>query len=692
MDRDTLRELTTLMPEDLALAVPKRKKHVAHCFCAKCARYDWRTGLDGKSFGIELGLQSTWRPDECDLCDFFLQNLPRVPQGCVGALPVPSSCLPSIGATERVSLSTMESEQVVLLPTPREYFGVGISSLAFDQDCQCYYALGADLDRHSQHATILVRSNHDLSSRMEVTTSKVDFNLIKKWLQEIPVRDNEKSEPEVENESSLFGLDALDDISLDVIDCISRSLVRLPAYTQERYVTLSYIWGSPSKLHIIDNLLSDLPPTIEDSITVCQKLGYRYLWVDRYCIPQNDIQERHRQVRQMGAIYHKSALTFVACAGSDPQYGLPGVSHLRTAHSNILIKEVGHIQRIPATIEILASAWAERGWTYQEALLSQARLYFTDRQVYYEDEKSLKCEVNTLAEVEVPNDYRLWGSMIYSRTAWSRSPMDVYNCIQQFSARALSFPSDAIDALQGIFAIFERKFEIRHVCRMTFAMSQIEKSVEVSQRQSPSSEIEIPTLQHSLLFGTDLGSHRCNAFPSWSWAGWTGVEWWNGFRYCHRWALDPNFVFVVAVELAPEHEISWGEFQARYDALGLQSVSSIKFISIQAYLVPILGYTPSRNGWVLDGSISLQDQMFLHVIEYIHTGPRTDMRDLEGCALLRFFCPRPEFNMNVPNLLVRNKGTHWERINRVVGKYMDCNSKHVDPSLLPGVLQTIRLG
>jgi hypothetical protein len=193
---------------------------------------------------------------------------------------------------------------------------------------------------------------------MEVTTSKVYFNLIKKWLQEIPVRDNEKSEPEVENESSLFGLDALDDISLDVIDCISRSLVRLPAYTQERYVTLSYIWGSPSKPHIIDNLLSDLPPTIEDSITVCQKLGYRYLWVDRYCIPQNDIQERHRQVRQMGAIYHKSALTIVACAGSDPQYGLPGVSHLQTSHSNILIKEVGHIQRIPATIDILASAWA----------------------------------------------------------------------------------------------------------------------------------------------------------------------------------------------------------------------------------------------------------------------------------------------------------------------------------------------
>lgn len=673
MDRDMLSELTKLMPEDIVSAVPKRKKHVARRFCAMCARIDLRKAFDDKSGGIELGPRSTWRPDECDLCDFFLRNLPRVPQGRSGALPVSSSCLSSTEATEQVSLSAPESAQVIFQPTSRKYLGFGISSLAFDRDCQCHYALGSDLDGHFPNAAILVRSNHDLSSRMRVTTPMVDFNLIKAWLQEIPVQDNEDPELEAENDPSLLGLEASNATWLDVIDCISRSLVRLPSYTTARYVTLSYVWGSPSGLHIIDNHLSDLPLTIEDSITVCQKLGHKYLWVDRYCIPQNDILERHRQVKQMGDIYRNSALTIVACAGSNPQYGLPGVSHPRTSHSNILIKDVGYIQQIPATTDILVSAWAERGWTYQEALLSQARLYFTDRQVYYEDEESVECEVNTMAGVKVP-DVSEWGSFsIHSRMAWSNSPMDVYKCIRYFSTRVLSFPSDAIDALQGIFATFEQDFQIRQVCGMAFATTQ---RLEV-----------VPTVQYSLLFNTDHDSTRCNTFPSWSWAGWTGRKWWSFGRWPRNDIHD--IFFEVAVELASGHTISWREFQIRYDTLSLQSVSSIKFIYIQVYLVLILGCTQPTDSNALDGSIYLQDGLCFRTPLLTDLKHIADMGNIEECALLRFFCPFDSFS--VPHLVMRKKGTHWERINKIDGCYMDRN-EFVDPSLWPGVLQTIRMG
>jgi hypothetical protein len=536
----------------------------------------------------------------------------------------------------------------------------------------------------------LMRSNRDLLPRLRVTTPTVDYNLLKGWLQKSSVQDDNSAAPEVADNSSSLDLNAPDDISLHVIDCVSRSLVRLPTHARTQYVTLSYVWGSSPETHINGGILSHAPPTIKDSITVCQKLGYKYLWVDRYCIPQDDIQERHRQVQHMGTIYRNSALTIVACAGDDPQYGLPGVSQLRIPYPSIQIPNVGHIQRIPLMGDIQCGAWAHRGWTFQEALLSQARLYFTDRQVYYENDKSTTCEVNISAGIEAtPDDYTESNSKIYSQTGWLNSPMEVYVCIVAFSGRNLSFPGDAIDAIKGILAVFEQKFQIRHVCGLAFMMAQSEKFVEPSQRQTPPPEEIIPTLQYSLSFETRRESTRCNVFPSWSWAGWTGPKSWP-----HGEAYRNDADFGVAVELASEQTIGWTEFQARYDTLKSQSVSSIKFIHVQAYLLPILGHMETCDNNVFGRSLDLQNGMRIdfHVCFNFDVYPATDMGDVGECALLRLF--GPEFrSYQIPHLLVRKKGTHWERINRIVVTYLYHDGEIVeDPSLWPGTLQTIRLG
>ena len=51
-----------------------------------------------------------------------------------------------------------------------------------------------------------------------------------------------------------------------------------------QYVALSYVWGpKPDESRISQSGSWDnLPRTIDDSISVCRALGYRYLWVDRY--------------------------------------------------------------------------------------------------------------------------------------------------------------------------------------------------------------------------------------------------------------------------------------------------------------------------------------------------------------------------------------------------------------------------
>jgi hypothetical protein len=69
---------------------------------------------------------------------------------------------------------------------------------------------------------------------------------------------------------------------LRVIDCIERCVVTAPAACS--YVALSYVWGEilGHEQLFSDVKTNNLPQTIQDSIEVTQRLGFQYLWVDRY--------------------------------------------------------------------------------------------------------------------------------------------------------------------------------------------------------------------------------------------------------------------------------------------------------------------------------------------------------------------------------------------------------------------------
>lgn len=94
------------------------------------------------------------------------------------------------------------------------------------------------------------------------------------------------------------------------IDCVERQLVQLSP--SSRYVALSYIWRNPAAEYNTAPsstcLPSVLPRTIEDAIKVTTQLDFRYLWIDRYCIPQHNSQEKHRLINQMGHIYANAAV------------------------------------------------------------------------------------------------------------------------------------------------------------------------------------------------------------------------------------------------------------------------------------------------------------------------------------------------------------------------------------------------
>ncbi|KAK4442129.1 heterokaryon incompatibility protein-domain-containing protein [Podospora aff. communis PSN243] len=154
-----------------------------------------------------------------------------------------------------------------------------------------------------------------------------------------------------------------------------------------RYCALSYVWGQAktSKLTMAtrddlcksgalssDNPKVVIPLTIRHSIDLVKALGEKYLWVDAFCIVQDDDAHFHAELRNMGAVYDKAYFTVVAATGWDANEGLKGLRgissrrQLATNFADDLHKYLNPENMI----------WFSRGWTFQEGLFSRRMLMF----------------------------------------------------------------------------------------------------------------------------------------------------------------------------------------------------------------------------------------------------------------------------------------------------------------------------
>src|SRR6202012_1165021 len=81
-----------------------------------------------------------------------------------------------------------------------------------------------------------------------------------------------------------------------------------------------------------------LQAIIQGFLGIARALGVRFVWVDAYCILQDNDDNKHREVRNMGEIY-KNSLTYSPSLILKPKvytmafsmgaraYGFPGVFH-----------------------------------------------------------------------------------------------------------------------------------------------------------------------------------------------------------------------------------------------------------------------------------------------------------------------------------------------------------------------------
>jgi hypothetical protein len=178
--------------------------------------------------------------------------------------------------------------------------------------------------------------------------------------------------------------------SITLIDVHARRLVEYPQTNDEdcEYITLSYVWGNSIQhsLQRSDPLPKELPRTIQDALTVVKKLGKKYLWVDSICIDQSSAAEKMSQIAIMDQIYQGAFATLIALSGKSADSGIPGVQRQPKRKPQMYAKfgEIKMASRMPTLEEELdRSIWMERAWTYQEAVLSQRCIIFTEHQVFF---------------------------------------------------------------------------------------------------------------------------------------------------------------------------------------------------------------------------------------------------------------------------------------------------------------------
>ncbi|KAI9660326.1 MAG: hypothetical protein M1821_009676 [Bathelium mastoideum] len=160
------------------------------------------------------------------------------------------------------------------------------------------------------------------------------------------------------------------------IDAESECLVRLPSDTA--YVALSYVWGGANKkMTLTSNLKQfmqlngllrrDLPKIISDALEVTNALDYRYLWVDAFCIVQNDDVSKKAMIESMDSVYGNAVITIIAASGGQANAGLSGwnkASRKPPGENVETIRPGFRIGLLPFfENELEDSPYSSRGWT-----------------------------------------------------------------------------------------------------------------------------------------------------------------------------------------------------------------------------------------------------------------------------------------------------------------------------------------
>jgi len=468
-------------------------------------------------------------------------------------------------------------------------------------------------------------------------------------------------------------------VPLKVLDCQTRNIIKAPSNCP--YLSLSYVWGSnTSSFHGLK-----YPATIEDAITVTLRLGYRYLWVDQYCINQNSA-DKMIHIQQMDRMYRNAEACIIAAAGDNYSHGLPGVNsprHAKPTEHGVQVDGLTLLKydRLSLGSSICKSKWWQRGWTFQELLFSRRRIYFTDNEVLVE------CACCTIREglpwEHTPNSDTTTlekGSKSYktlARYSWPATDAHTQlyrELIPEYTTRHLTQPNDIIEAFAGVFNSMN---DLDHILGIP---------VFKTANHSP-----LVWFLYGLTWCADLphGAIRCprrSSFPSWSWAGWYGkIDYLKTPPHTSKY----KYAGKVWIEQGSGSEVDFEQYERARSHLSAGDVAatSIQFIHLECQCVPIqlrwikgedvrVFIGQDRNFWFDCHGISLRsdmDTVFSQGTQHTINCVGLCLDDVDSAVFQNNLIPAgmnwtdgnlSEYVSTISRcqLLIYNMGNHWERV------------------------------
>ncbi|KAI1214584.1 heterokaryon incompatibility protein-domain-containing protein [Annulohypoxylon truncatum] len=349
---------------------------------------------------------------------------------------------------------------------------------------------------------------------------------------------------------------------MKVIDCETHMIVSKSPDMQ--YVALSYVWalalqdtvelGREGEPEYKTRLPRSIPRVVRDAMTVVTQSGYRYLWVDAYCIDQSNPTEVADQVSKMDLIYGSAAFTIVAASSRG---NLPGVGGSPRTPQTILKLGPLTIFTTPPPVDrkITASTWFTRGWCFQESLLSPRRLYFADHEALFAADGLHACDSFPVHHPEVavqlddsfPENPSLtpasWDRRLRrARTKRQHSLADprgrfwvelglFLGLVEVYTGKQFTMSSDSINGFRGAMRILvEADANFATLQGVPVFVPRVRSLIGTDYGSEPLRRFQKKAFVVSLgwCHKKDDTVSRREEFPSWTWAGWRGSARWDG--------------------------------------------------------------------------------------------------------------------------------------------------------------------
>lgn len=211
-----------------------------------------------------------------------------------------------------------------------------------------------------------------------------------------------------------------------------------------------------------------LTKTFLDAIEITRAVGMKYLWIDSWCIVQDDHNDWETEAAKMSSVYSGSSLNIAASSAKD---GTQGCFPRPGDHSDGFEAEVcvngrkGVHQFVPPGLYdqfVRKPPLASRAWVVQEKVLAPRTLHCGDRGMFWE------CRT-TMASEDFPDGFNGSGARSYlSKESLLLRPDRLHSAswtwlVTWFSSCDLTYPGDKLVALAGVARLLKDKTQDQYL-------------------------------------------------------------------------------------------------------------------------------------------------------------------------------------------------------------------------------------